>query len=186
MKKQIERLTGDTIKKLGSGSYSTAFRSLTDPTIVYIASIDYDNVKELMSRVNTIHAPKIEYIDDFTYYSRFDGNRYYKLYKTEYTECPKKKHGRAYEQWQILQAQWDLIDGRFRRLDKNNWHQVVYDFIDILRENELIEDSIIDTLDLIYMRSTDYDTSFKFEFPRCNVGVDSTGNLILRDIVFFR
>lgn len=174
-------MTNDTIKLIGKGAYSRAYRSLTDPTIVYIASIDYDNVKELMSKIETIHAPKIDYIDDFSYRGRF-----YRLYKTEYTVCPMKSHGRAYEQWKILSDQWENINSRLYRLDKDQWHTVVYDFIDILRDNELIEDSIIDTLDRIYMWATAYDTSFLFEFPRCNLGVDSDNNLILRDIIFFR
>lgn len=177
----LESITGHPLKKIGEGAYSKVYRALDNTALVYILSPSDDYVKEILTHIESPHIPVMRRVDDLTY-----NYKEYTIWETQYSESPMKKHGRSFEQMRILQREWEKTHPRFFRLDRYNWHAVVANFIDDLRSNDAIEESVIDALDKIYTWSTAYGSNFKFEFPKCNLGVTEDGTLLLRDIVFFR
>src|SRR5271156_6076184 len=66
------------VVKIGRGRYCTAWRSVSDPAVVYLQVRDADKSKELLSHIEGPHIPALEYC------GVFDAEE--TLYKTRFYE----------------------------------------------------------------------------------------------------
>lgn len=184
MKQQVTQLTGHIVKRIGSGAYSKAYRSIDDPTVVFIVSSADDPVKEIISHVNHTNVPKMHKLADFVYQGRD-----YDIWQTEYSAPVKKSHSVAYNQMMILIDRWNTYFDQFtypNRKDKDQFYALVYDFIMDLRNDTTIDATITDGMMLIYTWCTSFGPNFLLDLHTGNFGIDNAGNLLLRDIVYFK
>lgn len=177
--------------KIGQGEFSIAYRSKDDPSVVFLLT-PYDMhenanqyTKEIYSHIESEHIPYMSTCNDV--YMR---GQYYTCYETRFTDKLMAKHKEAWRIAKTLQKTWDSFRGeisiRLFRKDYDKLYEVAYNFIDKLREEESVPESVISALENIYTWACAFGSNFLFEFPARNLAVSEDGTLVLRDIVFFR
>lgn len=194
----ITDLTNDTITFLGEGTSAVAYRSISNPAIVYLATHIDDLVRPLyhsIDRNKYKHIPRldrlfdtkhVDYIDKF---NRID-NRQYTVWSTDYNPIAYPNTEAAHIN-AVLEHEWFIFDrlyfyDRKNPLDNTKFYTIARMFIDYLYDNRLVPQSIIDTLNEIYIKALLQRPTFKFEFQCYNLGIDTaTGELILRDSIVF-
>ncbi len=180
---QALQINGHTMTRIGTGEFARVYRSVENPDIVYILTDEDDSIKEIYSHVESVHVPYMHMRDQVFY-----RGKWYNVFESRYYNKLTKEHTKAWEIAKILRATWNRIldENRYRLSNKDNWYMLAYDFIDALREDDRIPESIIEALDNLYTWCTAYGSNFLFEFPTRNLKINDNGDLILLDIVFFR
>lgn len=179
------------VTKIGQGEFSIAYRSTDDPSVVFLLT-PYDmhehanqHTKEIYSHSDSEHIPYMSTCEDVSICGRD-----YVCYETRFTDKLMAKHKEAWRIAKTLQKTWDSFSGEISiRIFRNQYdrlYEVAYNFIDTLREEESVPESIINALESIYSWGTNFGSNFLFEFPVRNLAVSEDGTLILRDIIFFR
>lgn len=186
MRAIIAQIVKQDVKLIGKGSFTRVYRGTEDTSKVYLISASgvYDKETLCMASENdnNSHLPIVRRRGDFTY----RGGDYY-IFETVYTVKPTKENSlHAYNTAKILDSIWvNKFRSRFNYRRKHDMHSVCYDFIEYLRENNSVDESVIDALDTIYTWASHYDSNMFFEFPMRNLGVNDNGELVLRDVLFF-
>lgn len=179
MASKFRTINNEQCTQIGKGEFATAYRSIDNPSIVYVITPEGDYVKEILKQCNGVHIPAMHYVDE--YESR---GKVYTIWQTEYSNRLTAKDKDAWAIAKILRNTWEST---FKYgLKKDQWHSRCYNFIETLRNDSRIPESVVHDLDVIYGWATCYGPNFLFEFPARNLGVKDDGTLVLRDIVFFR
>ena len=188
------RINDQEVKRIGRGEFSAAYR-VVDSDIVYIATVTNDdsandNTKEIYSHIDSKHVPYMSTVDTEVY---MRGYGYVNLYESRYYMPLTAQHMQAWKEYKILSSAWEKISRENMHLimkaehgEYGMRHAVCELFIRYLEDNDLVSSELIRALDLIHTWASAYGSGFLFEFPKQNLRVDSEGNLILLDIVFFR
>lgn len=180
-RRYIERYTHDQVSFLGIGEFSIVYRSQTDTNIVYILSEYNDAAKEVIMHLDGVHSPNNELIDTFEY--RDQG---FIIYRSQYTQSPTKNDTKAWNQLKTLRKLYKPYQ-YFHWHNTTKWHIYMQEFISSLENNAEVDQSLYEALDILYSWATAYSPTFAFEFSPRNTAVNhSTGDLILRDVIFFR
>lgn len=189
----MRTINNEQCKRIGKGEFCTAWRSIDTPQNVYLICKEGDNVKEVLKQIqDTPHIPMMQYVDSY-YHCGID----YTIWKTEYSEKLTAKHKDAWKIAKILRETWDNTpwtkpypfygSTRSERQEwLDLWHDRVRRFIDTIEQDDRIPATIHSALACVYSWACAYGPNFLFEFPNRNLGIDSNGNLVLRDILFFR
>jgi len=163
---------------IGRGAFATCYRV---DSIVYsfvnTSGRHVDLSKEAVAYFTdeeNIHIPKIEKLGDYD-----KGVKDYGIiFKMPYYEKLTASHKIAWNQYKTLKSAWYKANKK----DSESWFDFNCHIIESLRGN--ISESIIDALESINNACTNYSLDYKFEFPTANLKVDSSGNLILLDVIF--
>jgi hypothetical protein len=178
MATKTRTINGETCTVLGKGEFCVAYRSTENPATVYLITPEGDNVKEILKHCSGDHIPTMVYVDEYE-----TRNKTYTIWQTEYSYKLTASHKQAWELAKILRKTWDA---HYTYCKKDQWYERCYNFIEALREDDRVPESIVHDLDVIYGWATAFGPNFLFEFPNRNLGVKDDGTLVLRDIVFFR
>lgn len=179
------RINNQEVVKIGQGQFTSAYR-VPDSDVVYLLSkvnnTTNDYVKEIYTHIQHPHIPVMETLYREVYFSRMG---YRNIYKTRYYNPLTAQSTTAWAHYKTLKNTWERIrTSKYKKPD--NWYQYMGDFIDTLRDEQSVPNSIIDALDLLYSWVTAYGSNFLLEFSPRNLKVDDHGNLILLDIIFFQ
>ncbi len=199
LQKIIERGTNDKIMLLGEGTSAIGYQSISNPNLVYLAAHNDDLVRPLyasIDRTKYLHIPRFKPLFEtncieYTNASNITTNKQYIIWQTDYN--PKAiENTLAAEQNAILEHVWSNFDRKYfynatNPIKKTESHKIVELFINYLKNHNLVANSIIESLTMIYTLALKHSPVFKFEFQCYNLGIDTTTDeLILRDsIVFF-
>jgi hypothetical protein len=179
---------GMNLIKIGKGEFSTVFvAENTDRVFIFTKTSNDDNKygKDIYCHMDSVHTPAMKTVDLETYIPHMG---YCNVYESKLYAKLTANNKDAWRIAKILRQTWESVyRANIRKLQHHDrWYEVCYDYIDTLRDNSNIPESIIHALDCIYSWATAYGPNFLFEFPTRNLKVDQDGNLILLDIVFFR
>lgn len=190
--------TNDSITFLGEGTSAVAYRSVSNPALVYLATHIDDLVRPVyhsIDRTKYKHIPRldrlfstdvVEYINKFNQIEKHE----YIVWSTDYNPIAYPNTEAAHIN-AVLEHEWFIFDrlyfyDRENPLDQSKFYTIARMFIDYLYDNRLVPQSIIDSLNEIYTRALLHRPTFKFEFQCYNLGIDTaTGELILRDSIVF-
>ena len=178
----IARIVGDTIVKIARGTFCEVYRSTSTPHRVFIVQKEGYTDKEvlMLASGDNPHLPMMQYVDSFDI-----GNVSYTVYETRYTEKVKKGSA-AYTDFTKLRKVWNSkFVNLWFTVPANNHYQIVYNFIEYLRDNAIVSESIIDALYTLYSQALNFDSDMWLEFPIRNVAATEDGTLVLRDVLFF-
>lgn len=151
---------------LGCGHYAKAYRVNDD---VY-CFVNGDYMKEAIQDMDSTHVPKIEWVQS---------NGEIEVYKMPFYEPIKTSHKAAWADLRLLRKLWDEIPpvkGIAWNSDRN-WELVK-------RLRALSKESLADAIEAIQNEIGNYGSECTFEFSRRNIGVDESGNIVLRDVCF--
>lgn len=188
-------INGEECAKLSKGSFCTAYRSIANPSTVYLIVANcQDYSKEILKLVGECkHLPTMQYIDEFEGYWRNGRTKEtlevsYVIYQTTYsTTLDKKEHKdtKALAQAKRLAEHWDII--HYSTLYKENRHQIqIPMMIDRIKVDGNLPNSLAEALECIWSWASSYDKEAYLEFPLCNLAISEDGGLILRDILVFK
>ena len=168
------------VQKLGRGRYTTAWRSIADPTTVYLQVREGENSKELLSRLAAKHIPVLERVGTLG-----DCD----LYKSRYYSKLTAKSGEAWRHFRALQKhiQQAHIEQQATRSrlsgDAERARQTNDRFQFFVEEDETLPDSLREAIVSIVTWAASY-TGYLIEICAKNLAVDSDGALILLDPIF--
>lgn len=188
------RINNQEVVKIGKGAFSTAYR-VVDSDVVIIATKTQDdsandNTKEIYTHIDSKHVPYMATIDTKVYMPKVG---HVNLYESRFYMPLSAKSRQAWSDYKALQKAWNhIMSESYAQLNAiqhgeyYRWYEISYNFIQYLEENQIVSAELIRVLGLIHTWSTAFGPNFLLEFSPRNLKVDSEGNLILLDIVFFR
>lgn len=161
-------------KQIGRGEFSKVYEIPSDSEYVYIIAKDW--AKEMLCDSwvsDNPHLPEIEKLGDVGDSYLYKMRRYSKLTK-QHTQAWQdylklRRIGKRYDFWQYMSR------------GSMDYYKYCYDLVNDERLPETIKDALENLLDY----ATNYDYNMMLEFTPRNLSVDSKGNLILRDVLFF-
>ena len=194
--------TGETIKaeKIGQGRFVTAYRSLADPSVVYLRSrgehpeYGCDYSKEVLANCDVMtHLPRVEregsigddYLFTCPYYSRLTA-----------------AHKTAWKQYKLLaklrEDAWRAVvmpkshEGGISRYGSDvNLHVIhaLGEHLSMLEQSNKLDEYVncnvlLSALQEIVDAAINYGHDYVFEFAPRNLAVDESGRLILLDPIF--
>jgi hypothetical protein len=174
--------------QIGKGKFSTAYR-VDNTDIVYILTKTQndtanDNTKEIYTHIESIHVPYMSTVDTEVYMPRIG---FCNVYESRYYAPLTAASKIAWRDYNALKKAWNHIFDESRELLHRNdmLYAICGNFIAYLEKNQIVSAELIRALELIESWSSAFGPNFLFEFSPRNLKVDSHGNLILLDIVFF-
>lgn len=177
-------INGEKCKRIGKGQFSTAYRSIDDPNVVYLLTNEDDNIREIYRHITNKHIPQMELLEQNVYI----GRKYVNVWKMPYYK-PIKKSDPCWKQYKTLYDAWQeiytpLISAYFYKKQYSDGFMAAEQFLQILEEKSIIDQDLLYALERINVWSSCYGSGYIFEFQKRNVGVDQDGNLVLRDVIF--
>jgi len=172
--------TTKTVQFIGAGSFAKCY---TDGESVYsfvkhgLKYTDYS--KEgiaLWANKENPYIPNYESLGDF---NDGEGN----LYKSPLYSPLTAKNRDAWNEYKLLKSitlNWTEIKSCYSPADQNE------KLIDKFENSGKFNPILIEALRDINNSLRNYGDSYCFEFPKCNLKVDSSGHLILLDVIFNR
>jgi hypothetical protein len=183
------RINNQDVTLIGKGQFSRAYKAIDSDQVYILTKTNddsaNDNTKEIYTHIESPHVPYMNTIDTEVYVPRIG---YCNLYESRFYGKLTAANTAAWRDYQALRKAWNHTMKESYALLRtvDMWHAVCENFIRYLEEHAIVSDEIIRALDLIHTWSSAYGSSFLFEFSPRNLKVDSNGNLILLDIVFFK
>lgn len=168
--------TAVEVEKLGKGRYTMAWRSVSNPAVVYLQVSDRDNSKELLSHLDGVHIPKLEQCGQFTAEET--------LYRTQFYEPLTASNRPAWNLFKVLQryAEQALREAQPKYNERLNVQRVNEDFASLVEEDDALPQSIRDDVRALVNWACSYG-EYLIEISKRNLAVDGE-TLILLDPVF--
>lgn len=169
----------ENVTRIGAGQFAVAYRSDENPDNVYLFVKDTELARECVMQVSRQNEDSNPHLPLMTIVEQAEKTN---VYLTRYSDkLTKKKYPQAWE----IAKRLRLHKENSRWQTPSNWHILCADIIEKARNDSAIPDSIVEALEHIESWASAYGSDYMFEFPARNLGVDSNGNLVLRDILFF-
>jgi len=167
------------VEQLGRGRYTIAWRSVANPSAVYLQVRDVDKSKELLSRLEGPHIPKLEYCGQFEAEET--------LYLTQFYAPLTAKNKAAWNVYKVLsryaeQAYRQNQPQSYGRQEPLNVQRVNEDFASMVEEDDELPQSIREDVRALVSWSCSYG-DYMVEIAKRNLAVDGE-TLILLDPVF--
>jgi hypothetical protein len=167
------------VAQLGRGRYTIAWQDVCDPSIVYLQVNDKDKSKELLSRLEGPHIPKLEHC------GVFDAEE--TLYRTQFYTPLTAKNRAAWELFKVLKGYAETAFRQnqpqgFGRQEPLNIQRVNEDFASMVEESDELPQSIRDDVRGLVHWAGSYG-DYVIEIAKRNLAVDGE-TLILLDPVF--
>jgi hypothetical protein len=166
---------------LGQGHYAKAYR-VGDDVYLFVTEC---YMKEAIEGIEGPHIPKVERHDVVS--SRSGEDTY--VYKMPFFEPLTPKHAAAWAQFRELQRATEEAKEALAEEygQKGRSFRLIYDgyavndrLIDIAQVPASLKTALRD----MASNASNYGAGVTFEFAKRNLGVDKSGNLILRDVLF--
>lgn len=165
---------------LGSGRHCVAYRF---GDTVYCFVDEDEAMKEAISMWcdDLPHIPKIEDVGN-----QFIRGVWKKVYKMPYYRNINAKDKEA---WAVLKTLKktadDIFHSKYCVSDKSLWMWGQYYMDDIIEQTRgKIPESVTEALESMMNAGANYGMGIAFEFGQRNIGVDSEGRIVFRDILF--
>lgn len=176
------KIDNHTVKMINKGEFSKVYRSLDDSSVVFILTGIECADKEIYAHVGkSIHIPHIECVDDEYYHL----GKWYRVYKTTYSETLSNKYPELMKLSRKMQEiSFSVPLTRKYRYD-SDYAIACQAIVEAMQEDQAIPSSIVDDLKKLVSWAANYNGKLFLEFKQANLAVVN-GNLILRDVIFFR
>lgn len=177
-------INNEQCRRIGAGDFSTAYRSIDNPNVVYLLTKEDDHIREIYAHIDHQNIPTFELIAQGVYIR----GKYVNIWKMPYYK-PIKKSDPCWEQYKTLYNAWQdiyipLLSAYFYKKQYNDGFMAAEQFLQILEDKRIIDQEMVCALEQLKTWSSCFGSGYIFEFQKRNVGVDQDGNLILRDVVF--
>lgn len=183
MKAQITKINAlltEQVEKIGEGAYSKVYRSLINPSKVYIVAPNGDNAKEaLVNCGNNAHLPKLTRVGIIVIKEIEQV-----IYSTEYSTEPTGNAKEIATQLNTLWCNFKRANLSIITVDTSNRAALVETFINSLASHNIAE-SVIDALTILVTELKAFGNHLWLDFPMRNFAMNCDGTLILRDIASY-
>ena len=180
---------------LGQGKFTRAYR-IENSDIVYLFTrtdnaISANNcTKEIYTWLQGYtHIPYMQRVDTEKYIHSLHGN--YNIYESRFYQQLTTAYPIAWEQAKVLRAVYTKHLTLHEEKYNYNFHAIINNAYQIAENmayelEQLIDPVLYDAIYQLIVWSSNYGQNFFMEFNRRNLKIDSDGNLILLDVVYFR
>ncbi len=171
------------LRRIGKGAFSRVYLDeISNEVYAFVLSdkknIDYSKEAIAQWTDENIHTPKIECVENEFYLNRVGWTNVYKM--PLYNKCP---NGNKIVNRLIAIYKEISNSKEYFQQAKKDWYSASLILINAINEDNIIPQTMKDSIENIYDSTTNYDM-YALEFCKRNIMQDNDGNIILLDIAF--